>query len=59
MRSVLDLTSVISVSPLNLLSTVYKLTCGMMFSWYSSLNRGGGGSSAVKYRNGDSVDFQS
>merc|ERR550517_118702 len=48
-----------SSTPLNLDSMLYRDTCGMMFSSYSSLKRGGGGSSEVKKRNGDSVTFQS
>merc|ERR1719433_973990 len=48
-----------SVCPLNLDRMVYRDTCGIMFSWNSSLKRGGGGSSEVRKRNGDSSTFQS
>ena len=41
-------------NPINFL-VLPKGTCGMMFSSYSSLKRGGGGSSEVKKRNGDSA----
>ena len=47
-----------SVCPLNFSRTLNSETWGIMFSKCSSLNSGGGGSSTVRYKNGDSSTFQ-